>query len=62
MRHLQSPFHLRHALFALQSPEGYVEALMESAREASLAPRRPGARASRPLPPRSPASRIAPSA
>jgi hypothetical protein len=40
MRHLHSQFHFRHALFALQSPEGYVEAMMASAREAALAPRR----------------------
>jgi hypothetical protein len=40
MRHLHSQFHFRHALFALQGPDGYVEALMESAREAALALRR----------------------
>jgi hypothetical protein len=33
MRHHQhSQFHFRHALFALQGPDGYVEALMETAR------------------------------
>ena len=32
MRHLHSEFHFRHALFALQSPDGYVDALLESAR------------------------------
>ena len=31
MRHLHSEFHFRHALFALQSPDGYVDALLESA-------------------------------
>jgi hypothetical protein len=40
MRHLHSQFHFRHALFALQGPDGYVEALMASAREAALAARR----------------------
>lgn len=33
MRHLHSDFHFRHALFALQGPEGYVDALLETARE-----------------------------
>ena len=33
MRHLHSEFHFRHALFALQGPDGYVEALLEAARE-----------------------------
>ena len=32
MRHQHSEFHFRHALFALQSPDGYVDALLESAR------------------------------
>ena len=36
MRSAQSEFHFRHALFALQGADGYVEALMESA---SRAPR-----------------------
>ncbi len=27
MRHLHSQFHFRHALFALQNPDGYVDAL-----------------------------------
>jgi hypothetical protein len=48
MRHLHSEFHFRHALFALQGPEGYVDALMESAREharsATLASRKPRTR------------------
>ena len=35
MRHLHSEFHFRHALFALQGPEGYVDALLESARGTS---------------------------
>ena len=33
MRHLQSDFHFRHALFALQGPDGYVDAMLETARE-----------------------------
>jgi hypothetical protein len=33
MRHLHSQFHFRHALFALQGADGYVDALMETARE-----------------------------
>lgn len=33
MRHLQSDFHFRHALFALQGPDGYVDALLATARE-----------------------------
>ena len=33
MRQLHSDFHFRHALFALQSPDGYVDALLEMARE-----------------------------
>ena len=33
MRQLHSNFHFRHALFALQGPDGYVDALLESARE-----------------------------
>jgi hypothetical protein len=37
MRHLHSQFHFRHALFALQGPDGYVDALMESARESGRA-------------------------
>ena len=35
MRHLHSQFHFRHALFALQGADGYVDALMESARESA---------------------------
>ena len=35
MRHLHSPFHFRHALFALQGADGYVDALMETARESA---------------------------
>jgi len=35
MRHLHSQFHFRHALFALQGPDGYVDALMESARDST---------------------------
>jgi hypothetical protein len=35
MRHLSSEFHFRHALFALQGPDGYVDALMETARAAA---------------------------
>ncbi|MDE3174584.1 MAG: hypothetical protein KGM15_00555 [Pseudomonadota bacterium] len=38
MRHLQSEFHFRHALFALQGPDGYVEALLTSARETTTPP------------------------
>jgi hypothetical protein len=57
MRHLQSQFHFRHALFALQGPDGYVEALMESAREAALSARR-----SRPRPATDAGSRAAPPA
>lgn len=33
MHQLHSDFHFRHALFALQGPDGYVDALLESARE-----------------------------
>jgi hypothetical protein len=33
MRCVQSEFHFRHALFALQGSDGYVEAIMESARD-----------------------------
>jgi len=36
MRHLQSDFHFRHALFALQGPDGYVDALLETARESGV--------------------------
>ncbi len=36
MRHLHTDFHFRHALFALQSPDGYVDALLESARDAGM--------------------------
>jgi hypothetical protein len=48
MRHLHSQFHFRHALFALQGPDGYVDALMESARETArpATPRRPRSRPS----------------
>ncbi len=35
MRHLHSEFHFRHALFALQGPDGYVDALLDTARENS---------------------------
>ncbi len=35
MRQLHSDFHFRHALFALQGPDGYVDALLESARDRS---------------------------
>jgi hypothetical protein len=55
MRHHQhSEFHFRHALFALQGPDGYVEALMESAREsgakhAATAHRLPCERTGEPL-------------
>jgi hypothetical protein len=35
MRHLHSEFHFRHALFALQGPDGYVDALMETARDSA---------------------------
>jgi hypothetical protein len=37
MRHLHSEFHFRHALFALQGPEGYVDAMLEMARETGAA-------------------------
>jgi hypothetical protein len=33
MRHLHTPSHFRHALFALQDADGYVEALLEMARD-----------------------------
>ena len=51
MRHLHSPFHFRHALFALQGADGYVDALMETARAGAAranasASRRSRARAS----------------
>ena len=54
MRHLHSPFHFRHALFALQGADGYVDALMETARAGAAranasASRRPG-RAPAPTP------------
>jgi hypothetical protein len=39
MRHLHSDFHFRHALHALQGPDGYVDAMLESARE--ICPIRP---------------------
>jgi hypothetical protein len=32
MRHLHSQCHFRHALFALQDADGYVEALLDMAR------------------------------
>ncbi|HXT06605.1 MAG TPA: hypothetical protein VN715_06695 [Roseiarcus sp.] len=35
MRQLHSDFHFRHALFALQCPDGYVDALLEAARDGS---------------------------
>jgi hypothetical protein len=41
MRHLNSPSHFRHALFALQDSEGYVEALLDMAREQTAARRAP---------------------
>ena len=37
MRHPHSEFHFRHALFALQGPDGYVDALLQSARGAGSA-------------------------
>ena len=33
MRHLHSDAHFRHALYALQGADGYVEALLDMARE-----------------------------
>jgi len=33
MRHLYSQSHFRHALFALQDADGYVEALLDMARD-----------------------------
>jgi hypothetical protein len=33
MRHLHSESHFRHALFAVQEAEGYVDALLEMARD-----------------------------
>lgn len=36
MRHLHSESHFCHALYALQGADGYVEALMEMAREQAL--------------------------
>ena len=41
MRHLHSESHFRHALFALQDADGYVEALLGMARENSSARRAP---------------------
>lgn len=41
MRHLHSESHFRHALFALQDADGYVEALLGMARE-QVAGRRSG--------------------
>jgi hypothetical protein len=39
MRHLNSQSHFRHALFALQDADGYVEALLNLARDQSSARR-----------------------
>ncbi len=36
MRHLHSESHFCHALYALQDPDGYVDALLEIAREQSV--------------------------
>jgi hypothetical protein len=33
MRHLHTPSHFRHALFVLQDADGYVDALLEMARD-----------------------------
>ena len=58
MRQLDSQFHFRHALFALQGADGYVDALMETARDSSgsrcppIAFRRAKARPAGRLPPR----------
>ncbi len=41
MRHLHSQSHFRHALFALQDAEGYVEALLGMARDQTSARRAP---------------------
>ena len=35
MRHLHSEFHFCHTLFALQGPDGYVDALLEPTRSRS---------------------------
>jgi len=39
MRHLHSQSHFRHALFALQDADGYVEALLDMARDHTSARR-----------------------
>ena len=39
MRHLQTESHFRLALFALQDADGYVDTLLEIAREQALSPR-----------------------
>jgi hypothetical protein len=39
MRHLNSQSHFRHALFALQDADGYVEALLNLARDQTTARR-----------------------
>jgi hypothetical protein len=41
MRHLQTESHFRLALFALQDADGYVETLLEIAREQAVS-QRPG--------------------
>jgi len=41
MRHLHNKSHFRHALFALQGPDGYVEALLEMTRSRAAGQRFP---------------------
>ncbi len=41
MRHLDSQSHFRHALFALQGADGYVEALLDMARDQTCVRRAP---------------------